>query len=482
MITCNGSGNLNAVVLGIDHRLRALSRLTDAEGALIRAYTEKNPAAFKGGAIHVLRSVVDDAVKVYFLVGIEENSPERGTFREFMYARKIMVAAMDEGVSELAVYIDTLDMDVETLIDGLLYDNYAFNRYKTKVDSKVLKNINLITSSLKSKDFNTLCYVYSSIYECIYLARDLVNMPPNEMTPRKFVDTATSLCKGDAIFVEVLNKWNLEKRNMGGIVSVGKGSMNQPQLLSVAYTGDPESRDVVAVVGKGITYDSGGLSLKSRTGMEHMKSDMAGAAAALGVIRALMLLKYPVNVLAVIPLAENIPSGMSYHVDDIITMFDGTTVEVKNTDAEGRLVLADAVAYAQSKGARKVIDLATLTGACVTALGTVRSGMIGNDQEWMNRFFTAAERMHEKVWQLPADEEYERQLKSETADLKNVGGSDGGAITAGLFIKHFIKENTSWIHLDIAGTAFCEKKDENGYYGATGVGIKTILALLRGDK
>ena len=213
-----------------------------------------------------------------------------------------------------------------------------------------------------------------------------------------------------------------------------------------------------------------------------MKSDMAGAASALGIIRALMLLKYPVNVLAVMPLAENIPSGMSYHVDDVITMFDGTTVEVKNTDAEGRLVLADAVSYAQSKGAKRIIDLATLTGACVTALGSVRTGMIGNDQEFMNRFFAAAAQVNEKVWQLPADEEYERQLKSRVADISNVGGPEAGAITAGLFIKHFIQENTSWIHLDIAGTAFRDKKDENGFYGATGVGIKSVLRLLRGDK
>lgn len=481
MITCNGSGNPDAIVLGVDHRLRALAHVSEEESALIRAYTDRRPAALRAGSVNVLRSVVDDTVKTYFLAGIEDSSTERGTFREFERAKRIMAAAMREGVSELAVYIDTLDMEAETLIDGLLYGNYEFNRYKTEDGSKVIKNINLITSGLKSKDFNTLCYIYSSIYECIYFVRDLVNMPPNELTPRKFVDTATALCKGDAIFIEVLNKWNLEKRNMGGIVSVGKGSMNPPQLLSVAYTGDPESRDVLAVVGKGITYDSGGLSLKSRAGMEHMKSDMAGAATALGVIRALMLLKYPVNVLAVMPLAENVPSGMSYHVDDVITMFNGATVEVKNTDAEGRLVLADAVAYAQSKGARKVIDLATLTGACITALGTVRSGMLGNDQEWMNRLFSAAARVHEKVWQLPADEEYEKQLQSEIADIKNVGGPDAGAITAGLFIKHFIKEQTSWIHLDIAGTAFCDKKDENGYYGATGVGIKTILELLKGD-
>lgn len=219
MITCNGSGNPDAVVLGTDRRLRALSLVTEEEGALIRAYTDKHPSAMKAGNVSVLRALQGDTIKTYFLAGTEDDSQERGTFREFDRAKKIMAAAMKEDVGELAVYIDTLDMDVETLIDGLLYGNYEYNQYKTKSKSKVLKNINLITSSLKSKDFNTLCYVYSSIYEGIYFARDLVNMPPNDMTPRKFVDTATAVCTGDNIFVEVLNKWNLEKRNMGGIVS-----------------------------------------------------------------------------------------------------------------------------------------------------------------------------------------------------------------------------------------------------------------------
>jgi leucyl aminopeptidase len=324
-----------------------------------------------------------------------------------------------------------------------------------------------------------MCYVYSSVYEGIYLARDLTNMPSNDLSPRKFAELVQELCKSDKIQVESLNKWSLEKKGMGGIVAVGKGSMNPPQLVTITYKGDPDNANMLGIVGKGILYDSGGLSLKSHAGLEFMKDDMAGAATALGVIRALMLLKYPVNVVAVLPLAENIPSGMSYRVDDVITMYTGKTVEIKNTDAEGRLVLADAVAYAQELGATRLVDFATLTGACVTAFGTVRSGMLGNDQEWLNRVFSAAERVHEKVWQFPADKEYEDQLKSEIADIKNVGGPAAGAITAGLFIKQFVKDDVPWIHFDIAGTAFNEKKDETGLFGATGVGIKTIMELLR---
>lgn len=480
MITCNSSGSVDSMVVGVDQRMIILSRIPKEDAALIQAYTEKHINTLHYTSLQTFHCFVEGRLKTYFLVGLDHKPIHYSTHEDFLMAKRIMAAAMKDGVSELAVMVDTLDMDVASLIDGLLYRNYEFTHYKTKAKSQTIRNINLITSSLKIKDFNTMCYVYTAIYEGIYVARDLVNMPPNDLTPRKFADIITSMVKGDNITIESLNKWALEKRKMGGIVAVGKGSMNPPQLLAIAYQGDPDSTAVLGVVGKGVTYDSGGISLKSHANLEFMKTDMAGAAAAVGVIRALMLLKYPVNVLAVLPLVENLPSSMSYHVDDIITMYDGKTVEIKNTDAEGRLILADAVTYAQEKGATRVIDLATLTGACVTALGTVRSGMVGNDQEWMNRLFNISERVHEKVWQFPADREYEEQLKSDVADLKNTGGSEAGAVTAGLFIRQFVKSDTAWIHLDIAGTAFCEKKDETGFVGATGVGIKSILELLKG--
>lgn len=480
MITCNGNGGLDTIAIGVDKRMRVLSRLPKEEAAFIQAYTEKNTHVLHYTSLHVVHGYMGGKVKTYFLIGLEEKPVRYPAQEDFLMAQRLMAAAMKEHVHELAVLIDTLEMDTASLIDGLLYRNYEFIHYKTGTASSVVRNINLITSSVNIKEFNSMCYVYSSIYEGIYMARDLVNMPSNELTPRKFSDIVNNIIKGDNIHIEALNKWAIEKRKMGGIVAVGKGSVNPPQLITIAYQGDPDSREVLGIVGKGVTYDSGGISLKSHKNLEFMKDDMAGAAAAVGVLRALMLLKYPVNVLAVIPLVENIPSGLAYHVDDILTMYNGSTVEIKNTDAEGRLILADALTYAKEKGATRLIDLATLTGACVTALGTLRSGMIGNDQEWMNQFFTIAGDAHERVWQLPADREYESSLKSTVADLKNTGGPDAGAITAGLFLKHFVSPDTPWIHLDIAGTAFCEKPDETGFTGATGVGIKSILSLLRG--
>ncbi|MCI5532498.1 MAG: leucyl aminopeptidase family protein [Caecibacter massiliensis] len=482
MITCNGNGSFDMLVIGVDKKMKALQRVPKEDVKALKVFIEERPDILDYTSLYVYHCASGSKVHTYLLVGLDNKPVQYATYEDFRVGRQILQAARKEKVRELALLIDTLEMDIPSLIDGLLYQNYEFIQYKTQASPNLVKNINLITASLQIKELNTLCYVYSSVYEGIYLARDLTNMPSNDLTPRKFADSVQELCKGENIHVESLNKWNLEKRHMGGIVAVGKGSMNPPQLVSVLYQGDPDSKDVLGLVGKGILYDSGGLSLKSHANLEFMKDDMAGAAVVLGVIRALMLLKYPVNVLAVMPLAENIPSGMSYRVDDVITMYNGKTVEVKNTDAEGRLVLADAVAYAQDKGATRIIDFATLTGACVTALGTVRSGMIGNDQEWMNRIFTMAERVHEKVWQFPADREYEKQLQSDIADLKNVGGPEAGAITAGLFIRQFIREGTPWIHFDIAGTAFLEKKDDLGYMGATGTGIKTVLEWLKGGQ
>lgn len=482
MITCNGNGSFDILVVGVDKRMTALKSIPKEDAAALKIFVNERPELMNYQSLYTFHCTGGNKIHTYLLVGLDDKPVHYSMYEDFRVACRIMQAAMKEHVSELALLIDTLDMDITSLVDGLLYRNYEFKRYKSKPDTKIVKNINLITSRLQPKELNSLCYVYTAIYDAIYMARDLTNMPSNELTPRKFAEKVQEICQGDTVTVESLNKWNLEKRNMGGIVAVGKGSANPPQLVSVLYRGDVKSNKVLAIVGKGVIYDSGGISLKSHKGLEFMKDDMAGAATALGIIQALMKLKYPVNVMAIMPLAENMPSGMSYHVDDVITMYNGKTVEIKNTDAEGRLLLADAVAYAQDKGATKIIDFATLTGACVSALGTVRSGMIGNDQEWMNRVFQAAERVHERVWQLPADEDYARQLRSDVADMKNVGGPEGGAITAGLFIKQFIKGNTPWIHFDIAGTAFKEHKDETGFVGATGTGIKTVLELIRGGK
>ena len=482
MLTCNGKSSMDTVVIGLNKKLDALALIPADDAKLITAYVEKKPDLIKFGSIEVFHCVSEGAPKTYILAGITSRPGTYTTQDDFNQAQHIMAAVMGNHVKEFSVYVDTLDVDLPSLIDGLMYRNYEFSMYKKDHKSSVVRIINLISNSMDEQDFNRLCYVYSSIYEGIYIARNLVNMPPNDLTPRRLSEIAESECKAENIKATILKRWNLEKMKMGGLLAVGKGSMNNPVMMTLEYIGNPDSREKLAIVGKGITYDSGGLSLKSHENQEFMKSDMAGAATAIGVIRALMLLKYPVNVLAVIPCAENIPSGLSYHVDDVITTYSGKTVEIKSTDAEGRLLLADGVTYAQELGATKIIDLATLTGACVTALGTIRSGLIGNNQKWLNKVFDMGMSVHEKLWPFPVDEEYEKLIESDIADIKNSGGREGGAITAGLFIKQFVKSRIPWIHLDIAGTAFCEKKTDTGFFGATGVGIKTILIMLKGGQ
>lgn len=479
MITCNGNIQADAIVVGIDKTKQLMQHIPKEDATLIYKYLETRSSNLAFASVQVFHCVCEERVKVYFLIGQENGMSKTRDFSDYTAARQVMALAMKEHCQSLAVYVDTLSMRIETLIDGLLDRNYEFIQYMKNKERCVVEKINVITSSLQVKEINSLCYKYMSMYEGIYKARDLVNMPPNELTPRKFVDLMATILQGGGGKVEYFNKWSLEKMKMGGISAVGKGSMNPPQLVVIQYLGDPDNPDKLGLIGKGVTYDSGGLSLKSAANQEFMKDDMAGAATVVGIIKALQYLKYPVNVMGVIPLVENIPSSMSYHVDDIITMYDGTTVEIKNTDAEGRLILADALSYAQEKGATRLIDLATLTGACVTALGTIRSGMVGNNQEWMNQFFCVAEQNHEKVWQFPFDAEYGESLKSQVADLKNIGGRDAGAITAGMFLNHFVRADIPWLHVDIAGTAFCEQADKTGFYGATGVGIKSILELLR---
>lgn len=481
MFTCNGNNTMDTWVIGVDKRMKWAACVPAAAATQIKAYVQQREDVLTYGAVTGMQCCIEGRMKTYFLVG-QEKEGQADDFAAYMTARHIMAAAMKVGCKELAVYVDTLTMKLESLLDGLLYQNYEFIHYKKQKKSCTVGSVNLITACLRVKEVNSLCYKYSSMYEGIYAARDFVNMPPNELTPRKFADAISELLQGDTVRVACMNKWAVEKLQMGGIIAVGKGSMNPPQVVTVYYEGDAESKEVLGLVGKGVTYDSGGLSLKSAANQEFMKDDMAGAATVVGVLRALMLLKYPVNIVAVLPLVENIPSGMAYHVDDIITMYNGLTVEVKNTDAEGRLILADALTYAQEKGATKLIDLATLTGACVTALGTVRTGMIGNQQEWMNTFFRIAEKNHEKIWQFPSDAAYDKALQSRVADLKNTGGREAGAITAGMFLKHFVHPSVPWLHLDIAGTAFQETPDETGYYGATGVGVKAILEVLRGGR
>ncbi len=361
---------------------------------------------------------------------------------------------------------------------GYLLSDYSFDVYRERKETR-LETLTIVEiDETKKRDISRGATEAAAVAGGVNLARDLVNTPPMYLRPEDFAREAKKL-SGGKVTVRVLNEKEIKKLGMNGLYSVGMGSSSGPRLIIASYRGGGREKPF-AVVGKGITFDTGGISLKKWEGMDKMKYDMAGAAAALGVIKALNALGVKKNVVAVVPVAENMPSGTAYRPGDVIKMMSGKTVEVLTTDAEGRLILADAITYAREKlKVSGIVDIATLTGACVVALGGLAMGMMGNDDELLSRFREASVRSGERAWELPLFEEYGEQLKSEVADIKNVGGPEAGAITAGFFLKHFVGD-IPWVHLDIAGVAWAEKERLGYLPGATGAGVRLITEFFKG--
>jgi leucyl aminopeptidase len=276
---------------------------------------------------------------------------------------------------------------------------------------------------------------------------------------------------------KILTRKNITKEKMGALLAVSAGSEEPPRFIILEYGEPSDDYDTIVFVGKGITFDSGGISLKPGSGMEEMKHDMSGAAAVVGAMRAIGEMKPPLHVVGLIPSSENLPDGKALKPGDIITAYSGKTIEIINTDAEGRLVLADALGYADRYKPAAVIDLATLTGACVVALGHAASGMMGNNENLMTRVRSAGDTSGDRVWPLPLWEEYHDEIKSHIADVKNTGGRWGGALTAGAFLEKFV--DYPWVHLDIAGPAYSEKASDYCPQGATGVGARLLIQMIR---
>jgi leucyl aminopeptidase len=311
-----------------------------------------------------------------------------------------------------------------------------------------------------------------------WFARDLVNGPANEVHPTHLARVAATVAKEAGLELRVLDRAECQKLGMGAFLGVAAGSAQPPRFLHLTYAPGGRRRKRVAIVGKGITFDSGGLDLKSADSMLRMKDDMSGAAAVLGVMRALPSLKPPVEVHGLIAATENMPSGGALRPGDVLRAMNGTTIEVGNTDAEGRLTLADAIGYAVSRvDADEIVDLATLTGACVVALGPLCTGLFASDARLAERLLAAGEAAGERIWQLPLIDEYREHLRSDVADVNNVGPRGGGAITAALFLREFAGDRP-WAHLDIAGPAFVEKDTPLAPKGATGCAVRTILTYL----
>ncbi len=313
--------------------------------------------------------------------------------------------------------------------------------------------------------------------EAANLTKFLQNEPANAMTPTHLAKQARAVGKRYGLSVTVLSKAQCEKLGMGSYVSVSNGSVQPPQFLVVRYQGRKSSETTLALVGKGVTFDSGGISIKPSAGMEEMKYDMSGAATVLGAMQAIAQLKPAANVVGICPCTENMPSGTATKPGDIVRAMNGKTIEVINTDAEGRLILADALCYAVEKvGASHMVDLATLTGACIIALGHEYAAAMANDAVWLDQVLAAADAAGEKVWELPMDDRYGTFIKSKIADIKNVGNRDAGTIVAGKFLEHFVGD-TPWVHLDIAGVAWVDSAEPGLPTGATAAPLRTLVAL-----
>jgi leucyl aminopeptidase len=370
---------------------------------------------------------------------------------------------------------------LEASLEGFALGSYRYDCYKTR--DREERTLEEVTALLAGEDDVSrtapVADAVKSVCDAVRMTRDLVSAPGNLATPVYLAEKALEIGGRYGLGCTIIDRDELERLGMGALLAVGQGSQHPPRLVVMEYRGGGDRSRPVVLVGKGITFDTGGISLKPGANMELMKHDMAGGAAVLGIMQAAAGLKLPVNLVGLVPLAENMPDGRSYKPGDVVTTMSGLTVEVNNTDAEGRLILCDALHYAQRYKPALLLDLATLTGACIVALGHNATGALGNDPKLIKALARAGEATGERIWELPLWDEYGELMKSDIADLKNAGGPSAGTISAGWFLKQFVG-TTRWVHLDIAGTAWEEKGRHYLPKGATGVGVRLLVEYLRG--
>jgi len=421
-----------------------------------------------------------------FIVKIKNKNesfiPEEIGGRFFSHLKKI------KDLNKIDLYIDSIDFEKKRLIDffsefclGFNLKSYTFNKYKTTNKEKINKKIifKLITSH--KDELKKEYKYYDAIKEGVFLTRDLVSEPPNVLNPKKYTEEIKKLSKL-GLKIEILNEAKLKKLGMNSLLGVGQGSENETFLVVIKWNGVRNNfGKPLAFVGKGVCFDTGGISLKPARFMEEMKYDMGGSAVVVGLMKSLALRKAKVNAIGVVGLVENMPDGNAQRPGDIVKSYSGKTIEVLNTDAEGRLVLADALTYTEEKfKPRFIIDLATLTGAIIIALGEEYAGLFSNNDELSENILKASENVNEKVWRLPLHKNYDKLINSTIADVQNINYAGGaGSITAAQFLQRFIINKTPWAHLDIAGMAFSKKAASLNPSGATGFGVRLLNNLIK---
>ena len=370
----------------------------------------------------------------------------------------------------------SLESAAQAVTDGALLGIYSFRRHMTKeAEHAEIKQLTIVdTDEANLSILERGSYKGRVLAEATNLARDMVNEPANYMTPTHMAERAVRLAESYGLEVRVLEREQMQELGMGALLGVTQGSHQPPKFIVLHYKGGDSGEIDVALAGKGITFDSGGISIKPSEGMAEMKGDMAGGAAVMAAISAIAQLKPKINVMVIIPATENLPGDSALKPGDILTAMNGKTIEIISTDAEGRLILADALSYAKKLGAKLIIDVATLTGACRVALGDIYSGAFGNNQQLIDRVIAAGADAGELIWQMPMHEKYNEQIKSDVADIKNVGGKYAGAIIGAQFLAEFVGD-TPWVHLDIAGTSMSEKETSYLVKGATAVPVRTLV-------
>lgn len=428
----------------------------------------------KLGEVYSFRSASEDnRPKNTVLVGIGGNNQANRMFKIATAFGEAICQVKKMGARSVVAWLDERLTEEETAkaIESMHLSKYRFEKYKSNASGEISVAVSSPHNMKEEAEEAILLAQQTS------LARDLVNEPPNVLYPETLAAAAVAQGEKCGFYVEVYDAKYIAEKEMNAFLAVSKGSEKPPYLIVMRYEGGGTER--IGLVGKGITFDSGGYDLKSSDGMLHMKSDMGGAAAVIGAISAAARASLKINVVGVIAACENLISGDAYKPDDIIKAMNGTTISIENTDAEGRLTLADAVTYAiTEENVDRVIDIATLTGAAIVALGDEITAAITNQQDFYSVVEKAARQATEKVWQLPNDFDTVKNLKSDVADLRNIGGRPAGCITAGQFIGEFAGR-TPWVHLDIAGPSFQEKESALGPAGATGCGVRTLYHTLK---
>ncbi len=432
--------------------------------------------------IHSLGKLPAHRVAVVGLGKKEELSPDKirnAVAETCRLLRQKGVESMATTVLDAGTAGISPETAAQAITEGALLGTYLFRQHITKAaEHGQIKQLTIVEAdATRLPLLEKGCHQGRVLAEATNLARDMVNEPANYMTPAHMADVATRLAESYGLELTVLEQEQMKELGMGALLGVSQGSSAPPKFIVLRYTGRNSAETDVALVGKGITFDSGGISIKPSNGMDEMKGDMAGGAAVMAAITAIARLKAKINLVAIVPATENLLGSRALKPGDILTAMGGKTIEIISTDAEGRLILADALGYTKKLGAARIIDVATLTGSCRVALGDICTGAFGNNQELIDRVTKASAETGEKIWPMPMYQEYREPNKSDVADIKNVGGKWGGAITAAQFLAEFVGD-TPWVHLDIAGPFMSEK--ERGYLvkGATGVPVRTLVTLV----